>query len=261
MASLALVWWTSRRFYGEAVAWVCALLGATCFSLYEVFHRGLDQRSALDGGGTPVGISSHRLERIVIAVNLTLSWILLIAIPFGAWRSLGRVELLWPTLPVAATALVLALRHRRGFSLSRLLGTSFACSAIGSALVLVAIVPPMDEQRSYRAFFEEIRLELDGRELCTAMKDELRLPLMDFYLGSPLELLDAESLGFEKLRGPAPVGFFLTPAEYQAAGPSLSGIPHRVLRGARGKKPLVVVVNSPPLENEIPPRVSATGTQ
>jgi 4-amino-4-deoxy-L-arabinose transferase-like glycosyltransferase len=47
LASLALVWWTSRRFHGERIAWASALLGATSFSLVEVFHRACTDSAAI----------------------------------------------------------------------------------------------------------------------------------------------------------------------------------------------------------------------
>lgn len=47
LLSLALLFWTSRNKYGDAVAWVCTLMCATTFSFYEISHRACTDSAAL----------------------------------------------------------------------------------------------------------------------------------------------------------------------------------------------------------------------
>jgi 4-amino-4-deoxy-L-arabinose transferase-like glycosyltransferase len=187
--------------------------------------------------------SPRRIDRVLLRTNLAIFWLLLLGVPVAAWSLWGDPWLLAPLLPIAGIGFAFALRRRRDLAAAARIGVHGAALAIGSALVLAALMPTGDESRSYRWFFEEIRPELDGRELCTALRDDLRLPLLDFYLDRPVERVASRWEAFEKLRGPKRVGVFLSAGDYQASRSDLADLSYRVLRGRRGKQAIVLVVN------------------
>lgn len=197
----------------------------------------------LAGGEWLAQPSQRRSDVLVLRANLVLSWILLLAAPVVAWRILGDPWQLAALIPAGATAVALSLRRRRGEGRPIRVATHAAALAAGIAFVLAALVPAVNAERSYRDFFETIRPELEGRELCTVLRDDLRLPLLEFYVDRPFEILDSTSDGIEKLRGPQRVGLFLPVLEYEATKTTLAGLPCRVLRGNAGKQPIVLVVN------------------
>ncbi len=190
-----------------------------------------------------LGPAARRLDRVVITANVMLVGLILLAAPLVARHVLGSAAPLWPILPVMAMIAFLALRFRRQPIEGSFLRASCACAAAGYALNVLTLVPVLDQERSCRAFFEDIRPELEGREVCTLSKDDLRLPLIEYYLRRRAVLLDGEADAVERLRGPARVGVLLPASAYPAARPLLADVPHRVIRGTRGKQPFVLVVN------------------
>jgi 4-amino-4-deoxy-L-arabinose transferase-like glycosyltransferase len=187
--------------------------------------------------------SPRRSDLLVLRANLLLFWGLVLAAPVVTWRIFGDPWQLAALIPASAIGTALHLRRRTGENRAIRLATHAAALAAASAFVLAALVPAVNAERSYEDFFETVRPELERRELCTVLRDDLRLPLLEYYVDRPFEILDSTSEGIEKLRGTNRVGLFLPVHEFEAEEPVLSRLPCRVLRGNAGKQPLVLIVN------------------
>jgi 4-amino-4-deoxy-L-arabinose transferase-like glycosyltransferase len=197
----------------------------------------------LAGGEWLAEPSPRRSDILLLRANLAFFWLVLFAAPVVAWRILADPWQLAALVPALAIATALLLRRGRGEGRALRLATHAAALAAGCAFVLAAVLPAANAERSYRNFFETVRPELEGRELCTVLRDDLRLPLLEYYVDRPFAILDSTRAGIEKLRGPDRVGLFLPVVEFEASQAALSAVSHRVLRGSQGKQPIVLVVN------------------
>lgn len=59
---------------------------------------------------------------------------------------------------------------------------ALSATAAASFLLLLAAVPKLDERKSWRPFFDSIRGELAGREIVATSCDDIRMPMISWYL-------------------------------------------------------------------------------
>jgi hypothetical protein len=94
-----------------------------------------------------------------------------------------------------------------------------------------------------RPFFEEIRPDLEGRRLATPLEDDLRLPLIDYYVGRSVEVVATPEEGVEVLRGRERAGLFLLEKDLPSVEGRLAGLEVRAIRGEHGKTPIALLLN------------------
>ncbi len=181
-----------------------------------------------------------RTDRAVLAANVALAFLILAAVPVAARSGIGTSA----AVAIAAIVLgagVLAWFTRRAPD-ARFLGDSAAFLAFGYALAATFLVPALDREKSFRPFFEEIRPDLEGRRLATSIVDDMRLPLVDYYVGRSVEVLAPEAAD-DFLRGRDRAALFVRVKDLPSLEERLADLQLRAVRGEEGKSPIALVLN------------------
>ena len=179
----------------------------------------------------------------LVAVNLVAVVIVVALAPLAAGILLHSRSLLWLVAPnlLAAAALVITLKGRWHEDLALwLCGLMIACSA---SLTLAFAIPRIDERRSWRPFFDEVRPEVEGRQIFTPLVNDRRLPAMNYYLNRRLQILkDLDQIPL-LLRSPAKVGIVVAVDDYNELRDRLAPVPHRAIRASKGADLFVFLEN------------------
>jgi len=198
----------------------------------EFFHDLFAQR-----------VHSARKHRQLIALNLAIVVIASALAPLGIGLVLHNRALLWLLVPNLAALAALGVLLKGGWHEDRALWVS-GVFIIGSvSLTLASAVPPIDELRSWRPFFDQVRSEIQGRQLFTPLVNDRRLPAMNFYLDRRLEILKDPDQIPRLLLAPERVGIVLSVDGYDEQKDQLAKIPHRTIRAAKGADLFVFVEN------------------
>jgi hypothetical protein len=171
------------------------------------------------------------------------------------WKS---ALLLLVSLPVGAR--LFAGLRRDGPSQTRLLEFGITgCAALIVALAFV--IPYMEVRKSFRPFFEDVRLHMQGRTLYTTQRNAYRTPLINYYMRQRVALSTGEAdlrhlQGWARRRavveasaallaGEEPVGVIMEPSECEELGSSLGRIPGFFVRSDLGRGILCFAGNRP----------------
>jgi 4-amino-4-deoxy-L-arabinose transferase-like glycosyltransferase len=189
------------------------------------------------------GTRSTRRNRKLVAVNLAVVVIGFVFAPLCAGLVLHNRPLVWLFAPnlVVAVALGIALRGRWHEDLALwLCGVVIACSAL---FTLAFAIPPIDELRSWRPFFDQLRTETEGRRIFTPLVNDRRLPAMNFYWDRRLEILKDPDQIPHLLGSPEKVGIVVSVDDYNEQKDRLAKIPHRAIRASKGAGLFVFLEN------------------
>ncbi|HME73984.1 MAG TPA: glycosyltransferase family 39 protein [Myxococcota bacterium] len=182
-------------------------------------------------------------RRQLVALNLAVVVIGFALAPLGAGLLLHNRSLIWLFAPnlVAVAALGVMLKGRWHEDLALwVCGVVIACSAW---FTLAFAIPPIDELRSWRPFFAQVRTELEGRRIFTPLVNDRRLPAMNFYLDRRLEILkDSDQIPL-LLGSPEKVGIVVSVNDYNEQRDRLAKIPHRAIRASKGADLFVFLEN------------------
>ncbi len=165
-------------------------------------------------------------ERWLSILNVTLvaSIVTLFPVAFAAHGAAGWTYSLL-AIPLLALAGWLFQRLRRGAALD-----AWACEvgwAVTAALFLVlsAAIPEVDRGKSYAPFFEEVQRHREGLTLYTTYAGDHRLPMINYFLRTRLEVIqDVEEVP-EVLRGAGPAGIVLHEGTYNLLRERIAAIP------------------------------------
>ena len=223
-------WDQPRRFL--AISLVCIMLAVSlsaskvgAYYLPVAFVLPLITGSLLAEVLTPAG--APWLWWAVHA-NLVLVVAGAVAAPVAAGIWLGDYVLPWLALPSLGAAAWLWFYFRR--SKETLVPLALCLVAICATLTLSITMPRIDELRSWRPFFEEVRAHALDREVWTTVQDDRRLPAMNFYLDRPLRILERPEDIVGLMRSGRRVGVLLWQGQYEAQERSLASIPYQLLR-------------------------------
>jgi len=188
-------------------------------------------------------VRSIRRSRALVAANLAVVGVAFVLAPLCAGLVLHNRPLVWLFVPnlVAAAAIGVLLRGRWHEDLALWVCGVFLSS---SALFTLAFaIPPIDELRSWRPFFDQVRTEIDGRRILTPLVNDRRLPAMNFYWDRRLEILKDPDQIPRLLGSPEKVGIVVSVDDYNEQKDRLAKIPHRALRAAKGADLFVFLEN------------------
>jgi 4-amino-4-deoxy-L-arabinose transferase-like glycosyltransferase len=184
-----------------------------------------------------------RAGRQLVAVNLAVVGVAFVLAPLCAGLVLHDRLLVWlfaPNLLAAGTLFVLLKGRWHEDVALWACGAAIACSAL---FTLAFVIPPIDELRSWRPFFDEVRPELEGRRLFTPLVNDRRLPAMNFYWNRRLETLKDNDRIPLLLASPEKVGIVVSVDDYNEQKDRLSGIPYRAIRASKGADLFVFLEN------------------
>ena len=180
-------------------------------------------------------------ERRLLAANAFLVAAALMAAPIALAWILRRPALALWVLPFAL-ALAALFRRRAHVRLLAFAFPLFSAAAMGA--LLFHAYPALEELKSYRFFFEDIREAAAGRELFTTFCDDRRLPLLSYYLDQPVPPIperDIDALA----GGGRRIGLILPPSLYEQHLESLQASRPLVIEARRGKTGAFVFVGLP----------------
>lgn len=164
-------------------------------------------------------------ERVLVVGNVIVALVLLAVFPIVLVGVFGGVATLLLAPPAAWLAWRLFTRLREGPVDARWVFDFGATAVLAATIGLAIAIPHVDEQKSYRPFFDEARARAEGRTLVTTYREISRLPMMNFYLGSRLHVLGDFDPLIGLLRSSEPIAAFVRCRTYDE---------HRVeLEGAR----------------------------
>jgi hypothetical protein len=181
-------------------------------------------------------------------------------------RALFNINLAVVAAAVAIAPIVLGIYFGKPtfFGLSLLIGLAFAvlawlfqgayrgppyaygiiCLVTLSAFVTtMAVMPSFDALKSHATFFDEIRDQIAGREVYTTALNDIRLPLITYYLNRRVPIVRDRERILQLLKGKAKVGVIFDRADYLRAEKYLDQIPHKVISPSHGSKVFVLVNN------------------
>lgn len=188
-----------------------------------------------------------RVSRKLIAANIWGAALLLAAAPLAIGRYLGAPEIGWLSLPatVGLGGLALASRGRWLGPETPLRWTGFA--AVVFAATLAVAIPRLNEQLSWRPFFDEIKPSVAAdTELWTTAVDDRHLPAMNFYLNRRVRLAQRKEDVVALLEEQRPVGVIVPIADYEALRSELTPVAHEVVRARKGRDLFVYLSNGRP---------------
>jgi 4-amino-4-deoxy-L-arabinose transferase-like glycosyltransferase len=188
------------------------------------------------------GARAARTDRIVLASNVALAFLILASLPVAAHAEIG-ISVAVGIVAIVLGGGILVWFARRGPEGARFLGDSGAFLAFGYALVASLLVPAVDRDKSFRPFFEQIRPDLQDRRLATSLVDDMRLPLIDYYVGSSVEIVRTPEEADALLRGKDRAALFVHAKEVTAIENRLPDLHLRAIRGEQGKSPIALVLN------------------
>jgi len=188
-------------------------------------------------------VRSARKNRQLIALNLVIVVIASALAPLGIGLVLHNRALLWLLVPNLAALAVLGvvLKGRWHDDLALWASGVFVTGSV--SLSLAFAVPRIDELRSWRPFFDQVRTAIQGRQLFTTLVNDRRLPAMNFYLDRRLEILKDPDQIPRLLLAPERVGIVVSVDGYDEQRDLLAKIPHRAIRASKGADLFVYVEN------------------
>ena len=193
--------------------------------------------------GIADGRRAARTDRIVLASNVALAFLVVASLLIAGHAEIGTSAAVGIAAIVLAGGILAWLAGRAPGDEARFLGTAAAFLAFGYALVATRLVPAIDREKSFRPFFEEIRPDLEGRRLATPLVDDMRLPLIDYYVGRSVEIVATPEAGIELLRGKDRAALFVHAKDLPSIEGRLAGLDVRAVRGGSGKSPIALLLS------------------
>ena len=191
------------------------------------------------------GAEPSNVARRVIELNWLLAALLIVLLPLGAALVLAVPTLGWLALPSAALfATVWHASRLRWARRATPLAWGALCALV-AAMDAAVLIPPIDEARAWRPFFDALQDGLDeSRKLSTSILDDSRLPAINFYLDRRIDTISPDRVP-SLLRSREDVGVIVSVNEYELLQPALASIPHREVRAPSGEERYVYLDNGP----------------
>ncbi len=186
-------------------------------------------------------------ERGLVGLNVVLVGLIVTLFPV-AFALQGFVSRTYALLaiPLLAVAIWLLRRlHRGGVS------GGWACEAgwaicVALFLALLVAMPMVDRRKGYASFFENVRPHTEGLRLYVADSGDHRLPMINYFLRTRVEIIDDAPGFIPVLRGLEPAGVFLHEATYNMLREQIVGTPGLFAYPEEGARVLVFVSNRGP---------------
>ena len=191
---------------------------------------------------SPGGRSLARWERKALGINLLLVAGGLLALLAGLAFYLGHPGLALISLG-AITGVGILLGRRSGWDAPSALRWLVLAGA-GMALLTAQLYPALNHIKTYRHFFEQVRPAAAGRTLVTTSLNDLRLPLITWYLEQPVTVIGEHELP-AMCAGTQPLGLILPPDVYARHQALLARQDPVVIQAERGKTNAFLFVGIP----------------
>jgi len=194
--------------------------------------------------------SSRGVLRGLVLANLGAVAALFVLAPLAAAIVRQEPVLALGSLFLAALAVPLVRETRRDGLSSRTWLHHGIFAAVGLAVALFTLVPILDARKSQVPCFELFAEESAGRRALTQLREDRTLPLINYYLGRRLEVLEQPAL-LDALASDAPVAVFLkaTRFDHEPAWLAVPGVREASMRcGDR----LVLLLNGAPVPDPTP---------
>ena len=184
----------------------------------------------------------HPWERLLLQTNAWIVASALLLAPIALAGYAHRIGIACWTFPFA---LFLAwLIHTQRARPSPFSFGFLTFSAVGMIVLLAYAYPALNEMKSFRYFFEDIRPELEGRQIAATFCDDRRLPVLTYYLGQRMKLIqECEIKSVSCIH--RPMGLILSPALYEKYRDTFQPLHPVVIQTKRGKDDAFVFVGLP----------------
>jgi 4-amino-4-deoxy-L-arabinose transferase-like glycosyltransferase len=183
------------------------------------------------------GPSISKWMRRLLALNMILVGVFMLAVPIVL-----AVLLEWWVVALGSLLVAAGLYYLRKCGMGwpqwslRFLGLVVLVWMISFAFLM----PYLDQQKSYRYFFDDIREAVVGRTLYTTFCDDRRLPQMTYYLNQRVPVIPEKDLTAVATSGQR-IGLILPLNLYARKSNDLARISHTVIETHRGKRSYVFV--------------------
>lgn len=184
----------------------------------------------------------QRWEQRLLAANAIFVAALLLAAPIALALFLHRPGIALWSIPFALFLVDLVRRHpahSRDFVFKFAL---FSAAAMGVSLAYA--YSALEDIKSYRFFFEDIRAKTVDCEIHTAFCDDRRLPVVTYYLDQRVPLVREHDIDGLVSSG-RHIGLILPPRLYEVKRDSLQAFQPLVITPRRGKDDSFVFVEIP----------------
>ncbi len=165
-------------------------------------------------------------EKGLAAFNLLLVGVVATLFPV-VFAILSYVS--WPvavlTIPLLAGAAWFFLRLRRqGPTVAWSYEAGWAVT-VAVFLAMLMVTPELDRRKNHAPFFEAIEGKAEGRRLYTTVSGVMRLPMVNYYLRSRLEMIDDPQVVLSVLKAPEPAAIVVRDADYGRIRKQIAEIP------------------------------------
>ncbi len=164
---------------------------------------------------------------------------LVLSVLFG-----GVAPLLWAPLALAAVGWLARRARRTGVDARWLFDFGLVASAALVAGLAIAL-PALDREKSYAPFFEEVQPWLVGRRPVTTYRSVMRLPLINYFLRTRVEVLEDVESVVRRLASASPTAAFLPCRSWKAHKARVEAAGSVRVVDARGRGSLCFVANHP----------------
>ena len=185
----------------------------------------------------------QRWESLLLKLNLWIVAVALLLAPIALSIIVQQFSVALWTLPIALFLAWLSRTHRP-HSPPFLFGFLTGSAAV-MTLLLAYAYPALNEIKSFRYFFEDIRPELEGREIRAVFCDDRRLPVLTYYLNQRMPLLQEQDI-LRAAQSNRPLALILPPDLYNKYAPALEPLRPLVIQTKRGKDDAFVFVSLSP---------------
>ena len=119
----------------------------------------------------------------------------------------------------------------------------------GLTVLLSQLYPYLEQQKSYRFFFDEIRPMTDRMRVYSTYCDDRRLPLINFYLNRRVEIVPKADDPLKPLLSSSSVGVIMSPGLYEEHQRTIEQNSWTVIPTRMGKRAFVFIGNHEIHEN------------
>lgn len=168
-------------------------------------------------------------ERLLLGANVLIGIALIGVFPVILFAVFGGIGTLSLAPPAFLIAWWLTRRLREAPVDDRFVFDFAAVASLAATAGLAIAIPAVDEQKSYEPFFDEVRPIAANRPIVTTFHEISRMPLMNYYLDTHVEVVKNFAPVAARLRGDAPMAAFIRCETADEEKDTLAAIPGIVI--------------------------------
>ena len=182
-------------------------------------------------------------ETALVGINITLFAIALVIFPFVESFLVHKPILILWTIPIALFLFLLWKYVRKNRFDFLFLHYFLSFSAVMLFVLLVNLVPYIEDLNATKYFFTKIEKTTDHRKLYTTFYGDRRLPIITYYLNRRITVLTNHKSVFDELRSIHKVGIIIPSDFYIKNIQRFNAIPHTIIKTSRGRDIFTFVFN------------------